>query len=476
MAAVYDEKQSKPQTADSVPRHVPDPTKTSSAKPTTRASCAACSAICALQARGHRLRLRHHPQVRLRRRRPIPRQGRRRHLPRTHAAIPAGLAGISAPTPSPASTSSPRSTSARCSSPSASSSSRPTSCSGPARRSCSTCAARSSATSSACHLAFFDRNPVGRLVTRVTSDVDALNEMFTSGVLAIFEDVFTLAFIVIIMLWMSWPLALLTLSVIPAILFVTRIFRAHVRDSYRRQRAATAKINSFTQEYVSGMSRRAALQPRAPRLQRLLRRQRRKQAGLDRRHLRLRALLPRRRVPQLHSPSHSSSGAAAAQSCTPIVAHLAHCTPLRPRRTGDASTSASSAPSPSASSSPSSSTRSASSAPSWTSARSTTSCRPPWPPASASSSSSTPSPPSSRPRNPIPGDGTGSIEFRNVWFTYQKLERRTTHAVLATSANPEPPISRHRVDPPRRHLHHRTPAKPPPSSATPAPAKPPSSP
>jgi ATP-binding cassette subfamily B protein len=101
---------------------------------------------------------------------------------------------------------------------------------------------------------FFDRNPVGRLVTRLTSDVDALNEMFTSGVLAIFEDVFTLTFIVAIMLWKSWPLALLTVAVIPCILFVTRIFRAKVRDSYRRQRAATAKINSFTQEYVSGMS------------------------------------------------------------------------------------------------------------------------------------------------------------------------------------------------------------------------------
>jgi ATP-binding cassette subfamily B protein len=102
--------------------------------------------------------------------------------------------------------------------------------------------------------AFFDRNPVGRLVTRLTSDVDALNEMFTSGVLAIFEDAFTLTFIIGIMLLKSWPLALLTLAVIPVILFVTRIFRAKVRESYRRQRAATAKINSFTQEYVSGMS------------------------------------------------------------------------------------------------------------------------------------------------------------------------------------------------------------------------------
>jgi ATP-binding cassette, subfamily B, multidrug efflux pump len=104
------------------------------------------------------------------------------------------------------------------------------------------------------HVAFFDRNPVGRLVTRVTSDVDALNEMFTSGVLAIFEDVFILGFIVAIMLSMSWPLAVLTLSVIPGILYATHLFRKHVRESYRRQRAATAKINSFTQEYVSGMS------------------------------------------------------------------------------------------------------------------------------------------------------------------------------------------------------------------------------
>jgi ATP-binding cassette, subfamily B, multidrug efflux pump len=102
--------------------------------------------------------------------------------------------------------------------------------------------------------AFYDKHPVGRLVTRITSDVDALNEMFTSGVLEIFDNVFMLLFIVVIMLRMSWPLALLTLAVIPAILFVTRIFRAHVRESYRRQRAATAKINSFTQEYVSGMS------------------------------------------------------------------------------------------------------------------------------------------------------------------------------------------------------------------------------
>jgi ATP-binding cassette subfamily B multidrug efflux pump len=101
---------------------------------------------------------------------------------------------------------------------------------------------------------FFDRNPVGRLVTRVTSDVDALNEMFTSGVLAIFENVILLVAIVAIMVKMSWALAILALLVIPIIIFVTGIFRRSIRGSYRRQRAATAKINSFTQEYVSGMS------------------------------------------------------------------------------------------------------------------------------------------------------------------------------------------------------------------------------
>jgi ATP-binding cassette subfamily B protein len=102
--------------------------------------------------------------------------------------------------------------------------------------------------------AFFDRHPVGKLVTRVTSDVDALNEMFTSGVLAIFEDIFVLVFIIIIMLRMSWPLALLTLAVLPVILYITRIFRNHVRESYRRIRSAIARINSYMQEHVSGMS------------------------------------------------------------------------------------------------------------------------------------------------------------------------------------------------------------------------------
>ncbi len=103
-------------------------------------------------------------------------------------------------------------------------------------------------------VAFYDRHPVGRLVTRLTNDVDALNEMFTSGVFAIFEDVFVLAGIVIVMLRMSWWLALIAFSVLPFILLVTRIFRHYVRDSYRRIRVALARINSYSQEHVSGMS------------------------------------------------------------------------------------------------------------------------------------------------------------------------------------------------------------------------------
>src|ERR1700740_468505 len=94
------------------------------------------------------------------------------------------------------------------------------------------------------HVAFFDRNPVGRLVTRLTSDVDALNEMFTSGVFSIFEDIFALVLIVAVMLTMSWKLALISFSVLPIILLVTRIFRHSVRDSYRRIRTAIARINA----------------------------------------------------------------------------------------------------------------------------------------------------------------------------------------------------------------------------------------
>ncbi|MGH9638379.1 MAG: ABC transporter ATP-binding protein, partial [Candidatus Angelobacter sp.] len=103
------------------------------------------------------------------------------------------------------------------------------------------------------HIGFYDRNPVGRLVTRVTTDVDALNEMFTSGVVAIFEDIFVLAGIVLIMLGMNWWLALITFAVLPLIFWATMVFRKSVRDSYRRIRTAIARINAYLQEHVSGM-------------------------------------------------------------------------------------------------------------------------------------------------------------------------------------------------------------------------------
>ena len=103
------------------------------------------------------------------------------------------------------------------------------------------------------HIGFYDKNPVGRLVTRVTTDVDALNEMFTAGVVSIFEDVFVLAGILGIMLCMNWKLALITFAVLPLIVVATKIFRDKVRDSYRRIRVAIARINAYLQEHVSGM-------------------------------------------------------------------------------------------------------------------------------------------------------------------------------------------------------------------------------
>jgi len=103
------------------------------------------------------------------------------------------------------------------------------------------------------HVGFYDKNPVGRLVTRVTSDVDAMNEMFTAGVVSIFEDVFVLAGIVWIMLRMNAKLALITFAVLPIIAVATKIFRDKVRDSYRRIRVAIARINAYLQEHVSGM-------------------------------------------------------------------------------------------------------------------------------------------------------------------------------------------------------------------------------
>jgi ATP-binding cassette subfamily B protein len=102
-------------------------------------------------------------------------------------------------------------------------------------------------------LQFYDRNPVGRLMTRVTTDVDVLNDMFTSGVVSIFGDIFTLAGIMIVLVMMDWRLALVTFAVLPLIVVITQWFRRNVRESYRTVRLWVARINAFLQEHITGM-------------------------------------------------------------------------------------------------------------------------------------------------------------------------------------------------------------------------------
>ena len=103
-------------------------------------------------------------------------------------------------------------------------------------------------------LQFYDRNPVGRLMTRVTTDVDVLNDLFTAGVVSIFGDVFTLIGIMIVLVMMDWRLALVAFSVLPLIFLVTQWFRRNVRESYRTVRLWIARINAFLQEHITGMS------------------------------------------------------------------------------------------------------------------------------------------------------------------------------------------------------------------------------
>jgi ATP-binding cassette subfamily B protein len=103
-------------------------------------------------------------------------------------------------------------------------------------------------------LQFYDRNPVGRLMTRVTTDVDVINDMFTSGVVSIFGDIFTLAGIMIVLVTMDWRLAIVAFAVLPLIVLVTQWFRRNVRESYRTVRTWVARINAFLQEHITGMS------------------------------------------------------------------------------------------------------------------------------------------------------------------------------------------------------------------------------
>ena len=101
---------------------------------------------------------------------------------------------------------------------------------------------------------FYDRNPVGRLMTRVTTDVDVLNELFTSGVVSVFGDLFTLFGIMAVLLWMDWRLALVAFSVLPLIALIAQWFRRNVRESYRTVRTWIARINAFLQERITGMA------------------------------------------------------------------------------------------------------------------------------------------------------------------------------------------------------------------------------
>ncbi|HEU0015348.1 MAG TPA: ABC transporter ATP-binding protein [Longimicrobium sp.] len=102
-------------------------------------------------------------------------------------------------------------------------------------------------------LRYFDRNPVGRLMTRVTSDVEALNEAFSAGLVTVFGDVFTIVFIFAAMLRLNWRLALVTFAVLPLVFLASFVFRALIRKAYRDIRVRLARINAFTQEHVSGM-------------------------------------------------------------------------------------------------------------------------------------------------------------------------------------------------------------------------------
>lgn len=101
---------------------------------------------------------------------------------------------------------------------------------------------------------YFDRNPVGRIVTRVTSDVDQLNEFFSAALVTILGDLMIIGFILITMFQLSWQLTLLMLSVLPLVVLTTMYFRKQVSTDYRRQRVAIAKLNAFLQEHTSGMS------------------------------------------------------------------------------------------------------------------------------------------------------------------------------------------------------------------------------
>ncbi len=103
-------------------------------------------------------------------------------------------------------------------------------------------------------LKYFDKTPIGRLVTRVTNDVESLSDLFSSGIVMVFSDIFIILWILIFMFAMSWDLSLVTLSVLPVLIYATFLFRKKVRESYRDVRFHLARLNSYLQEHITGMN------------------------------------------------------------------------------------------------------------------------------------------------------------------------------------------------------------------------------
>jgi ATP-binding cassette, subfamily B, multidrug efflux pump len=103
-------------------------------------------------------------------------------------------------------------------------------------------------------LKYFDKTPIGRIVTRVTNDIDALEQMYSSGIVMVFSDVFIIIWILIFMFAMSWNLSLVSLSVLPLVIYGTFLFRKKVRETYRDVRFHLARLNSYMQEHVTGMN------------------------------------------------------------------------------------------------------------------------------------------------------------------------------------------------------------------------------
>ncbi len=101
-------------------------------------------------------------------------------------------------------------------------------------------------------VAYFDKNPVGRTITRITSDVDALNELFTSGVIDVLGDLVIIFSIIGMMLWMDWKLAIVSLITVPLLFMATNWFRKKARIGFDKVRTRTAKLNAFLQEHISG--------------------------------------------------------------------------------------------------------------------------------------------------------------------------------------------------------------------------------